>query len=141
MVVSELLECRGLFGKGRGMFKRILLSAVIVAVVSTVAATSCLAVIRPGGGKVVTPFDDPVEGITVKFYRGSTCIGSTTTNSQGTWSVYFYFCDELCTACVGSYRPKSTECVTELIQCSGYTAFADIVLECGGPKQPPCPGQ
>ena len=123
------------------MPKRILLSAVIVALVWTVAATSCLAVIRPGGGKVVTPFDDPVVGITVNFYLGSTWIGDATTNSQGVWSVYFYFCDEICTACVGSYRPKSTECAAAIIQCTGYTSFPDIVLECGGPKQPPCPGQ
>jgi hypothetical protein len=129
------------------MGKRILLSAVLAAFLVAVGASVCLAWCYnsyEGKGQVTIPNGDPVVGILVKFYRwgDGQYIGCTTTNDYGYWSYCFPYCQAFYTACVGEFRRKgTTECVTEIIGCSGITWFDDIVLECGGPKQPPCPSQ
>jgi hypothetical protein len=120
--------------------RRTLFSLVVVCLAVLAIAAPSLAWFYPAGGAVELPNGDRLPDFPVRFYNESGwLIGYTYTNSVGVWSYYFPYCNTFVTACVGPYRLKTTECVTALIQCSGSTPFATIVLECGGPKQPPCP--
>lgn len=125
------------------MAKRLLLSAVIVAALMiTIGAGSTMAWYYHATGRVIVPDGDPVEGIAVNFYHcgNGQGMGAVYTDENGYWDAYFVYCDMCVTACVGPFRRKgTTECVSNIIGCSGTTVFATIVLECGGPKQPPCP--
>jgi hypothetical protein len=127
------------------MAKRVLLSAMIVALLMiTVGAGSSLAWYYHARGRVIIPDGDPVVGIGVNFYRceDGQKLGTVYTDDNGYWDAYFVYCEMCITACVGRFRMKgTTECVSSFIWCSGITWFEDIVLECGGPKQPPCPHQ
>jgi hypothetical protein len=121
--------------------RKTLCSAVLVALaVIAVGAVPSVAWFYHAGGAVELPNGDRLPDFPVRFYNANGwLIGYTYTNSVGIWSYSFANCNIFVTACVGPYRLKTTECVTELIQCSGTTHFDTIVLECGGPKQPPCP--
>ena len=124
------------------MRKHFLLSALILtAVVIAVGATACLAW-HDCGGKVTIPNGEPVVGIYVTLHNANCVpIGWDITDHLGRWFYTFDDCNMFVTACVFTCRIKTTECVTELIDCNDFTWFDDIVLECGGPKQPPCPRQ
>jgi hypothetical protein len=126
--------------RGNPVSRRTLFSLVLVFLVLLALASPSLAWFYHGGGAVELPNGDRLPDFPVNFYNQSGYfIGSTYTNSVGIWSFYFPYCNNFYTACVGPYRLKTTECVTALVQCSGSTYFGTIVLECGGPKQPPCP--
>ena len=126
------------------MVKRVLLSAVVVALLMiSIGAGSSFAWYH-ARGRVIIPDGDPVVGIGVNFYRCSDgqFMGMDYTDNNGYWDADFVYCSMCVRACVGPFRMKgTTECVSNFILCSGTTHFADIVLECGGPKQPPCPHQ
>ena len=124
------------------MRKQFLLSALILTViVLAVGTTACLAW-HEFGGKVTIPNGEPVVGIQVSLYDADcTFIGYDFTDHLGRWFYHVDDCSIFVTACVFTCRIKTTECVTELILCNEFTWFDDIVLECGGPKQPPCPRQ
>ena len=129
------------------MTRRVVLSAVIVALLAVGWVSVCLASCPipwfEGRGQVVIPGGQPVVGIRVNIYReyDSDYMGGVYTDDNGYWSYCFPYCTTTYIACVGELREGTTECVCEAIACSGITWFPDIVLECGGPKQPPCPSQ
>lgn len=115
--------------------KRISFFAFAVAAILVVlAASPSYAWWYDAGGQVLLPNDDPVVGITVYLYVGGSYIGYDVTDSNGTWSFSFPNCNVVAQAMVDS-------AVSAVIQCSGFTTFPDIVLKCGGPKEPPCPQQ
>jgi hypothetical protein len=114
---------------------------VVCLIVLVIGVAPSIAQFYQADGAVELPNGDRLPDFPVAFYNLSGwLIGSTYTNSAGVWQYSFYDCNVYVTACVGPYRPYgTTECQRELIQCSGVTHFDTIVLECGGPKQPPCP--
>jgi hypothetical protein len=129
------------------MARRVVLSVVIAALLAvgwvSLLLASCPIPWFEGIGQVVIPGGQPVVGIYVKIYRESDgyCVGGDYTDDEGYWSWCFPYCWNSYIACVGDLRENTTECVCDTIVCSGITWFPDIVLECGGPKQPPCPSQ
>lgn len=131
------------------MLKRALLVGVICVLALTFVSMSSSAVKAWGPykamGKVETPNGQAVVGMPVRLYEGAypnyIYRGTAYTNSNGYWEAHFPNCGMLVTACLGEPGKGNTEQVSEIIICSWFitTMFDTIVLDCGGPGEPPCP--
>jgi len=128
----------------KSLSRSLLLLSFLIALVTCFALPSSASPPYKAWGKVVIPNGDPVVGVTVVFYVGEQRVGVTDTNDQGVWQFESWaYCDVYypVTACLGSLSGRG-ERVTGIIACDGPpTQFPDIVLQCGGPRQPPCPTQ
>jgi hypothetical protein len=131
------------------MLKRALLVGVICVMALTFIGMSPSAVKAWGPyramGKVETPNGQAVVGIPVRLYEGMypdyTYRGTVYTGSNGYWEAYFPYCGMFITASIGPPEKHGTQQASNLIICSWFetTVFATIVLDCGGPHEPPCP--
>jgi hypothetical protein len=122
--------------------KRIFFFGIMAAVIMVALASSLShAQPYPAAGRVVLPNGDPVQGMMVGIWWDGVNHGYVYTNSNGVWNAGIPLCSLFVTASVGPPTKENTQKATAFIQCSGSTTFADIVLACGGPRQPPCPHQ
>lgn len=124
--------------------RSILLLSFLIPLMTCIALPSSASPPYKAWGRVVIPNGDPVVGISVLFFCGQQQVGITTTNDQGVWEFESWaYCNVYypITACIGFLGGKG-ERVTAIIACDPPpTQFPDIVLNCGGPRQPPCPTQ
>jgi hypothetical protein len=119
------------------IFSGILAAIILVAL----AAGSSYAWPNHLYGRVLLPNGDPVVGLQVTLHFPQTGrYANVTTNYLGKW--FLDLNDDLdCNS--QAYEQVGTQKVYATIVCTSpfWTYFADLILQCGGPKQPPCPHQ
>lgn len=126
--------------------KRSLLFVAILAIVLSTVGTSprLMADTYIGWGRVLNSRGDPLPWWPVTIYAPRQGSGYDRiyifTDYRGHWQYGFSLCNRTGIACaLGTPDEEDATCCWQTIECEGSTYFCDLIIQCGGPKEPPCP--